>query len=164
VIALDTQLSAAEPRNRHATSLVYDGVGLLIEGASGSGKSALALALMAQAKQTNKCARLIADDQTFLATEANRLIAQCPLSIAGLIEHRGTGILTVPFVSEATIDGLIRLVPLPKFSGEVGIAQSISIKGVSIPMAVAMAKNTDMALEIALTFIQHLTNALRLKI
>ena len=64
------------------------GAALLILGASGRGKSALALGLMAAG------ATLVADDRTHLhARRRRQLVASAPAAIAGLIEARGIGIL-----------------------------------------------------------------------
>jgi len=71
----------------HATAVAIEDCGLLILGPSGSGKSALALALMAAG------ARLVADDRVILRVEGERLVAECPPAIAGRIEARGMGIL-----------------------------------------------------------------------
>ncbi len=59
----------------------------MILGAAGSGKSALALGLMAFG------ARLISDDRTDISLREGRLIASAPPAIAGLIEARCVGIL-----------------------------------------------------------------------
>lgn len=72
----------------HATSVSYDGRGLLILGASGSGKSSLALELMALGCD------LIADDRTNVAVQDGQIMASCPAAISGQIEARGFGILT----------------------------------------------------------------------
>ncbi|MEM8654888.1 MAG: HPr kinase/phosphatase C-terminal domain-containing protein [Pseudomonadota bacterium] len=71
----------------HASAVSYEGRGVLILGASGSGKSALALHLMAFG------AHLIADDQTQLDRVDEVVRLSAPASIAGLIEARGTGLL-----------------------------------------------------------------------
>jgi HPr kinase/phosphorylase len=73
----------------HASCVALDGQGLLILGPSGSGKSALALQLMALG------AELVADDQTHLRQQGSALIASCPAAIQGLIEARGIGLLRV---------------------------------------------------------------------
>ena len=62
----------------------------MIMGPAGSGKSALALQLMAHG------ARLVADDQTCLAATETAIIASAPDALRGLIEARCVGILTVP--------------------------------------------------------------------
>jgi HPr kinase/phosphorylase len=74
----------------HATCVEAAGRGLLILGPSGSGKSALALQLLGMG------ARLVADDGCMVRAEGGALIASAPDSIAGRIEARGMGILTLP--------------------------------------------------------------------
>ena len=71
----------------HATTVALEGRGLVILGASGTGKSTLALQLMAVGAQ------LVADDRTDLRLSAGRLMAQAPLPLLGRIEARGLGIL-----------------------------------------------------------------------
>tara|TARA_R110002020_G_scaffold327121_9_gene542996 strand:+ start:19758 stop:20189 length:432 start_codon:yes stop_codon:yes gene_type:complete len=81
----------------HATCVALAGQGILITGPSGSGKSGLALQLMAMG------AMLVADDRTVLTVRDGILIASAPQAIEGLIEARGVGILTVPFLSEVAV-------------------------------------------------------------
>ena len=71
----------------HATCVAFSKRGILILGPSGSGKSALGLALMALG------AKLVADDRTILTNTAGTLIAECPATLRGLIEARGLGII-----------------------------------------------------------------------
>jgi len=71
----------------HATCVALGGRAALITGASGSGKSALALGLLARG------AALISDDRTILSRQGDRLVASCPAPIRGLIEARGLGLL-----------------------------------------------------------------------
>jgi HPr kinase/phosphorylase len=71
----------------HATCVAIDGHGVLIKGSSGSGKSSLALQLMAFG------AALISDDRTQLSVGSQGLTVTAPSSLAGLIEVRGIGVL-----------------------------------------------------------------------
>lgn len=71
----------------HASCVSLDGSGVLILGQSGSGKSALALSLMAFG------ARLVSDDRTVLQGEGQAVVASAPAALMGLIEARGLGIL-----------------------------------------------------------------------
>ena len=73
--------------NLHATAVAFGGRGLLILGRAGSGKSSLALRLMALG------AGLVADDQTMLRLDAGDVLLDAPPAIAGLIEARGMGLL-----------------------------------------------------------------------
>ena len=75
----------------HASCVALGRHGVLITGASGRGKSALAFELMARG------AELVADDQTALTLEAGALIARPVPGLAGLIEARGIGVLNAPF-------------------------------------------------------------------
>lgn len=71
----------------HATTVDIAGLGVLILGASGSGKSDLALRLIADG------ALLVADDQTAVDLRGDALRASAPEKIKGLIEARGVGIV-----------------------------------------------------------------------
>lgn len=70
---------------------------MLIRGGSGSGKSALALAMMGFG------AALVADDRVCLTRIAGQVIASAPQSIAGLIEARGVGILRADTLASAPV-------------------------------------------------------------
>lgn len=87
----------------HATSVSLNGRALLITGASGSGKSALALQMMALG------AGLIADDRTDLSLRGGAVWAACPASIAGRIEARGIGLLRADPAQPAPVAALVDL-------------------------------------------------------
>lgn len=84
--------------NVHATTVDIDSAGVLIVGASGQGKSDLALRLI-----QNKGAILVADDRTNLENEGGVLKATCPENLKGLLEVRGVGIVQMPFKTETQI-------------------------------------------------------------
>jgi HPr kinase/phosphorylase len=69
-------------------------------GPSGSGKSSLALALMAYG------AKLVADDRTEILLRGDDVVATCSPVIAGMIEARGMGLLN----AEVCIEAAVRLV------------------------------------------------------
>lgn len=73
----------------HATAVAIDRVGALLLGPSGSGKSDLALRVLEAG------GRLIADDQVVLSRVGEKLIANAPTTLAGRIEARGIGILSL---------------------------------------------------------------------
>jgi HPr kinase/phosphorylase len=80
----------------HATCVALADRGLLIRGPSGSGKSALALMLMALGCE------LVADDRVLLWREGESLRAKAPDTIKGSIEARSVGILNAPDARETT--------------------------------------------------------------
>jgi HPr kinase/phosphorylase len=89
--------NAADTTIVHGSAVAFAGRGVLILGGSGSGKSALALALIGRG------AALVADDRVELARRGNALLAAAPSAIAGLVEARGVGILRLPAVPEAVV-------------------------------------------------------------
>jgi serine kinase of HPr protein (carbohydrate metabolism regulator) len=84
----------------HGTAVLVGASGVLIRGESGTGKSALALALI------ERGGRLIADDRLTLSNCNGRLVASAPRATAGLVELRGRGLLSLPHEQS----GVIRLV------------------------------------------------------
>ncbi len=81
----------------HASCVALEGRGLLIRGSSGSGKSGLALKLMAYG------AKLVSDDRVKLTLEDGQVLAEAPPAISGLIEARGIGLLNATPVQVAPI-------------------------------------------------------------
>ena len=84
----------AASRLLHASCVQLDGAGVIVRGASGSGKSDLCLRLI------DAGGLLVADDQVLLERAAGDglLLASAPAGLAGLIEVRGVGILRLPRV------------------------------------------------------------------
>ncbi len=70
-------------------------------GASGSGKSDLALRIM------DAGGSLISDDYTQLTVSDNQLIGSPPDNIKGMMEVRGIGLLKVPYIRSARLDVVV---------------------------------------------------------
>jgi HPr kinase/phosphorylase len=94
----------------HATALLIGETGILIRGASGSGKSSLALALLAQAELSGRFASLVGDDRVQLEVRAGRLIARPHPALAGRAERRGQGIVVLPHEAATLVRCVIDLV------------------------------------------------------
>lgn len=92
VHALRGELAAAAARHRlvHGVLLEVHGVGVLLQGPAASGKSTLALELLARGHA------LVADDAVELTRPAPGLVVgRCPGVLRGYLEARGLGVLDV---------------------------------------------------------------------
>lgn len=79
--------------------------GVLIRGLSGTGKSDLALRLIARG------ARLISDDQVAADRRVEKVYLSAPDTIAGLLEVRGVGLLRFPPAPVTPLSLVVDLVP-----------------------------------------------------
>lgn len=91
----------------HASCVAIDGIGVLIEGPSGTGKSDLALRLI------DRGAVLVSDDYTLLTRKGGKLIARAPANLAGKIEVRGIGIVELPHVEDIPVALIVAIVEQP---------------------------------------------------
>ena len=103
--------------NIHATGLVLGKIGLILRGPSGAGKSLLALELIDEWEARGAGASLVSDDRIDLEATGDTLTMRASKAIEGLIELRGRGIVSRPFVKSARlhlvvdlVDGLERMV------------------------------------------------------
>ena len=97
--------------NIHATAIVYREHGFLIRGPSGSGKSALAITLIEQARGSGEFLRLVGDDRVLLCAVSGRLIARPHGAIEGLAEFRSLGIVPLLHEPACVIHGVIDIEP-----------------------------------------------------
>ena len=131
-----------------AGAVVIGGRALLIEGAPGSGKSSLALALI------DRGAGLIGDDAVTLDADGDRLVASAPPNIAGLIEVRGVGLVRVPLAPPAPVALILSLgTAAPERLPETPLPTRI-IAGIAVPVLsfdpgqIAPAQRTEWALAV----------------
>jgi serine kinase of HPr protein (carbohydrate metabolism regulator) len=128
-----TDEPADKPIFLQATAVSVEGVGVLLRGAPGSGKSDLALRLI------DGGAALIADDGVELARAGKQLMlrlpASAPPSTRGRLELRGLGILPVPTVETAALDLVVELARLGAQPPErLPESISISLLGLTFPV------------------------------
>ncbi len=95
--------------NIHASCVSLGEHGLLILGASGSGKSQLALSLIHEAG-----ALLVADDRVVLHRQEEHLSARAPARLKGLIERYGMGIERHEFADATKLVLVIELIARDK--------------------------------------------------
>lgn len=116
----------------HASVVVVGEAGVLIRGASGAGKTTLALALVREAARDGGFARLVADDRVRLTAAGGRLIAEAPEAIAGLVEVRGLGVVAEAFCPAAVVRLVVDLGDAGPRSPEEAELRT-AVEGVALP-------------------------------
>ena len=96
--------------NIHATGLVLDKTGLILRGVSGAGKSLLALELIDEWEARGLSGKLVSDDRIDIEATPKGLVMHAPKAIEGLIELRGRGIVSRPFVAKAPLHLVVDMV------------------------------------------------------
>jgi serine kinase of HPr protein (carbohydrate metabolism regulator) len=133
------------PANLHATALVIGDRGILIGGKSGSGKTSLALAMLAACRPARRFASLVSDDQVLISSVAGRLICRAPPAIKGLVETRGRVPQPLGHEAAAVIDLVVRLVEedaAPRYAED----QHEEIEGCRLPLMVLPGRNVAAAM------------------
>lgn len=124
----------------HASAVWVDGAGVLIRGPSGCGKSSLLLALLMADRPAS---RLVADDRVELAVVAGQLQASVPDILAGLLEIRGQGLVTVPYLSPVSIDLVVDLEPIercvrmPEEADRTALIEGVVVRRLALPQGQA---------------------------
>lgn len=135
----------------HATAVLVGPRAVLIQGAPGSGKSRLALALMNAAQSTAlQFARLVADDRVHVEAHHGRLLVRPAASLAGLLEVRGLGIRRVAYESAAVVGFVIELGATD--AERLPVARTAAVLGITLPrLAVAVSQE---ALPLVLAYLR----------
>ncbi len=110
----------------HASAVAWNGRGILIKGASGSGKSGLALSLMAWGCD------LVGDDRVRLQLHDGRLHVLPAETISGLVEARGLGILRAAHIKRAELACVVDLDQTE--TQRMPPQRSITLMGCSLPL------------------------------
>jgi len=92
----------------HGSCVDFDGKSILAVGPSGSGKSALALNLIALGGV------LVSDDQLILSVCTDTVSVSPPDSIVGKVEARTVGILKCPYVTRSQLNLVVDLTTKPQ--------------------------------------------------
>lgn len=149
------------PENVHGTAISLGGEAALIRGASGSGKSDLALRCIASAPSAliPEPAKLVADDRVLLERTENGVTAAAPAQILGKLEVRGLGILTVEAVSKARLLLVVDLVP-PELVERFPLSDpTASLLGFELPLLRLTAFEASSAIKLLLA-LQRIREAL----
>ena len=114
----------------HASAVLIGARAVLIRGPSGSGKSALAFALIRS--PSFPFARLVGDDRVHVEATHGRVIVRPAEALAGLIEVRGLGIRRLPYEGVAAV-GLVVDLAAPD-AGRLPEAESAVAEVAGIPL------------------------------
>jgi HPr kinase/phosphorylase len=137
----------------HGSCAARDGMGVVLLGAPGAGKSDLLLRLL------DGGFALVADDRV----EIEHGIARAPQALAGLLEVRGLGILRLPFVAEARLALAVELTPHPPIGERLPEPRrhpTLDLPLVTIdPRAASAAARVGLALDCALGRIGQVAGA-----
>jgi serine kinase of HPr protein (carbohydrate metabolism regulator) len=126
----------------HATTVAIGGRAVLITGASGAGKSDLALRLL------DRGFTLVSDDQTVVRRDGDRLLASAPPQIAGKLEVRGIGILDVETTTDVPVALLVELsVAMDRLPDE---TRERSVLGLALPLVTIDAMTASAPAKLAL--------------
>lgn len=129
------------PDTIHASVASVGGRGVLIRGASGSGKSSLLMALLTS---RDAGAVLVTDDRAVLSTRGGRVVASPPPALAGLMEIRGVGIVRREYLAAVPLDLVVDLRPLvecPRYPA--GDEAAAVLAGVRLPRIFIAIGATD---------------------
>jgi serine kinase of HPr protein (carbohydrate metabolism regulator) len=133
----------------HASAVLAGPRAVLLRGPAGSGKSRLAMALLAAA-QTGllRFARLVGDDRVHLEASHGRLLVRPAESLAGMIEVRGVGIQRLAYESVAAVGLVVDL--SAQDAQRLPAAAEAVICGVRLPRLAVAAGAEPLALTLAL--------------
>ena len=142
-----------QQKNYHATALQWTGKGILLRGASGSGKSSIALRLLDAAANAGLPAFLVGDDRIGLSSQPDGVYAHAPEKLRGLIELRGLGIIAVETIAHTRLDLVVDLVPKAEFERypHEG-ANTTLIEDTAVPRIAIVERNPDAAMIIRMFF------------
>jgi len=124
--------------NCHCCVVEIAGIGIMIRGSSGSGKTSLALGLVDSLSASGHEAILVTDDQALLEAHGTALIAHAPGSIAGKAELHGFGIIDVKHKDSTSIGLVVNLVDqtdIERMPEEKHVSlNGIRLKSVDVPI------------------------------
>lgn len=135
-------MAALSSETTHASCVAIDGLGVLIEGVPGAGKSDLALRLI------DRGATLVSDDYTFIQRQGDTLLASPPATIAGKIEVREIGIVDMPHDDSAPVALIVALGEPAARLPEPG--QARQVLGLTIPIMVLGGRDASAPIKVEL--------------
>lgn len=118
----------------HASCVVLGEDGVLLRGASGSGKSRLAEALIRTFGRGSGFARLVGDDRIHIVARHGRLVAGGHPRTLGQLELRGLGIVHMPVEPTVCVRLVVDLTQGPVARLPETCDQQTTLAGVVLPL------------------------------
>ncbi len=146
----------------HASVVLVAERGVLIRGASGAGKSLLALALVARARREGGFAALVADDRVWLEALNGRLVARGAPKFAGICERRCQGLVEAPHEAEAVLRLIVDLAergaPPPRMPDAADLYDTLG--GVTLPrLRIDLSPGLEEGVSSAMAALQQIDGA-----
>lgn len=126
----------------HATTIAIDGRAVMLCGSSGSGKSDLALRLI------DRGAKLVSDDYTIAILTDGRPYAAPPENIAGKMEVRGIGVVSMEHVADIPVALVVDLLDQVERMPLKPVARAIA--GVQVPVVTVVPHEASAPIKIEL--------------
>lgn len=154
---------APKERLCHCCVLDAGGFGVLIKGASGSGKTSLMLGLIDRLNQIvftpgnnmlEQKAVMVADDQALLSRHGDTLVAWVPKTLAGLVELYGFGIVKRPYLAQTQIGLIVQLVTDSEID-RMPAAKSHGLHGVQLPLIKVPARHEAQSVRIIIAWLEQ---------
>ncbi len=141
----------------HGTAVALGPHGVLIRGPSGSGKSDLALRLLATPREGYPALAspplgslaLVSDDQVELKSQDASIVMSAPSTIRGKLEVRGLGIVTLPTNQHVMLSLVVDIVPSTAIE-RVPDPAVASVIGIDVPRMEVAAFEASAPLKILL--------------
>ena len=136
----------------HGTAVALGDRAALLRGASGRGKSDLALRAIGlpTSRFLESPIELVADDQVVVCRQGQQLMVSPPAGLEGLIEVRGLGVMTVPHRPSARLSVLVDLVEARSVERMPDPWPVDALLGVSLPVMRLAAFEAAAPLKLAL--------------
>ncbi|MHB8283403.1 MAG: HPr kinase/phosphorylase [Caulobacteraceae bacterium] len=148
-------MTGVAPTILHATTIAccYAGAwrGVMIQGASGAGKSDLALRAMAAGW------RLVADDRTLVWRSGDGVFGRAPSTLTGMVEARGLGVLPVSVRQTARLALVATCTPDPAAIARMPEEETVNVLGVTLPCVRLFALEASAVAKLTLAFQGSLT-------
>lgn len=133
----------------HASAVLVGARAVLIRGPSGAGKSRLALELIqSEHRFAPPFTRLVGDDRVHVQAAGGRLLVRPAEPLAGLLEVRGLGIITVPHEPCAIVGLVVDLAAGADRLPDVAQRQT-ELEGITLPRLAVAAGEPALPLVLA---------------